>query len=96
MLSCRKVCYLVSESMDGRLPWRERFGVRLHLVVCSACQRIARQMQVLRAAGIRLQSSGKEKISLERETLSTAARDHILSRLRQAGNHPARHEQPEE
>ena len=92
MLSCKEVCYIVSESQDGKLPWCERFRVRTHLLMCKACQRMVRQMEVLRTAARRYGSTGEETLHPEQETLSKEASARILTRLRQAGNDPADHE----
>ena len=36
--------------MDTRLPLGERIRVRLHLAICQACRRFARQVRTLRWA----------------------------------------------
>ena len=92
MLSCKDVCYIVSESLDEKLPLHKRLSVRLHLLMCKACQRMVRQMELLRAAAHRYES-GKDKKSLpDQETLSKEANAHILVRLQQAKNQLADHE----
>lgn len=48
MDTCRDITALVSRAMDARLPLRERWRVRLHLVVCVACRRFERQVLMLR------------------------------------------------
>ncbi len=50
MLTCKQTARLVSLSHDKRLSWRERLGVRLHLLVCDACRNFRRQMLFLRDA----------------------------------------------
>lgn len=50
MPTCREVHRLLSEGMDRRLAPGERVRVRLHLFVCGACGRFARQMALLRRA----------------------------------------------
>ena len=52
--TCREVSALVSRGMDTRLSVPERLRVRLHLLICTACERFARQVQVLRVASRRL------------------------------------------
>ena len=54
MATCREVSALVSRAMDTRLSVAERLRVRLHLYICTACERFARQIQVLRATSRRL------------------------------------------
>jgi len=48
MLSCKDVTRLLSESMDGSLPFGKRVGVRLHLLICAFCARYRRQLLLLR------------------------------------------------
>ena len=44
MLNCKEVTRLVSESFDRQLTLRERFGLRLHTMMCGTC-RLFRQLQ---------------------------------------------------
>lgn len=50
MLRCREVAQLVSESMDRRLPLRQRAQVWIHLAMCRLCAGFARQARLLRRA----------------------------------------------
>ncbi|MBI1310073.1 zf-HC2 domain-containing protein [bacterium] len=44
MLNCKEVTRLVSESFDRQLTLRERFGLRLHTMMCGTCH-LFRQLQ---------------------------------------------------
>ncbi len=48
MLSCKEVSYLVSESLDRKLPLWQRIQVRLHLLMCRFCSRFRKQVLFLR------------------------------------------------
>ena len=48
--SCREATRLMTERMDRQLTFVERAGLRFHLAICHACPRIARQMDIMRAA----------------------------------------------
>jgi hypothetical protein len=50
LLSCKEASRLLSQAQDRRLAWTERVKLRLHLGVCSACTRFARQLALVRAA----------------------------------------------
>ena len=50
MLSCREATELMSQEQDRPLGLGERLGLRLHMLICSACSNYRRQMRVLRAA----------------------------------------------
>lgn len=60
MLSCRQASQLLSQSLDRRLSWQERMGLRLHLMVCDVCQRFGRQLLIMRNA-VRLMFSATEQ-----------------------------------
>lgn len=50
ILTCREAAVLMLMQQDRRLSWRERFGLRVHLFVCRACPRFARQLDLMRSA----------------------------------------------
>ncbi len=47
MLSCKEAIRLASEALDRPLPLGSRLGLRMHLLLCSACRAAARQMRAL-------------------------------------------------
>jgi hypothetical protein len=50
MLSCKEATELMSQEQDRPLTLAERLALRLHVLICSACNNYRRQMNVLRAA----------------------------------------------
>lgn len=50
MLSCREVSRLLSEARERRLGMWERFGLALHLMMCSGCANFRRQLDFIGAA----------------------------------------------
>lgn len=50
MLSCREASRLQSDSLDRPLRLRERLALLLHLLLCRACTRAQRQLELLRTA----------------------------------------------
>jgi len=79
MLTCKETALLVSQSYDRRLSWRERLGVRLHLVFCDACTHFRRQMDFLRGAISRF---AQEREEIEKDVkLSSRARERITREL---------------
>ncbi|HJV87201.1 MAG TPA: zf-HC2 domain-containing protein [Noviherbaspirillum sp.] len=48
--TCKEVHRLTSEGMDRQLSLVERMRVRMHLLVCTACQNFTAQMQLVRRA----------------------------------------------
>lgn len=75
MLNCKQVSLLVSQSIDRRLSWRERSGVRIHLLFCQMCARFKRQMEFLHAA--MQQYTRREVVVVEQLQLSADARERI-------------------
>ena len=49
-LSCREASQLISEGMDRRLSFTEKTALRLHVGICDACTRFAKQLAFLRRA----------------------------------------------
>ena len=81
MLNCRQVTRLVSRSLDARLPWPQRLGVRLHLLYCVWCRRYVAQVRFLREATRQLARKAEDAPAV---TLPPQAREHVRARLRQA------------
>ena len=50
MLSCTEATRLLSQAQDRPLSLGERVKLRLHLLVCTACTRFARQLAFMRTA----------------------------------------------
>ena len=46
--SCKQAARLVSLSFERRLTLRERFSMRLHLMMCKTCTYYGRQIKALR------------------------------------------------
>jgi Putative zinc-finger len=80
MLSCKEVSLLMSRACDGRLTWRERIGVRLHLLYCQGCRRFRDQLRYLRAAAQWLAQQAQADTDTR---LPAGARQRIRDALRQ-------------
>ncbi len=52
MLTCREIVELLTEYLEGRMPWMQRLRFQLHLGMCVSCRRYLRQMRsTLKALG---------------------------------------------
>ncbi len=49
-LSCREASRLISDALDRELTRRERWSLRLHMLLCTACKRFAQQASTIRMA----------------------------------------------
>jgi hypothetical protein len=47
-ITCQHASRLLSQRMEQRLPLGKRIRLRLHLVACDACTRVANQFDALR------------------------------------------------
>ncbi|MBW1775400.1 MAG: zf-HC2 domain-containing protein [Deltaproteobacteria bacterium] len=82
MLSCKEVSLLVSQSLDRKLPFRQRVAVRMHLIMCKFCSRYKEQLLILKEAAIRYSGEDHELPGPLPAVLPPGARErikHILS-----------------
>lgn len=78
MLTCKQASEVISQSYDRRLSWRERLNLRIHLFICDACARFARQMRFIRQAMRRFaqeQAEADEQIRLSTEAVDRIKRE---------------------
>ncbi len=82
MIKCKEASQLTSRALDNKLSFRERFALKLHLLICKYCKRFDKQLQKLNRAissmnkniendtNIKLPSEAKARIvkSLESES----------------------------
>lgn len=85
MLTCREVSRLVSESMESSLPWRQRFGLRLHFMICVSCARYHHQTLLIREL-IRNYLSEEESEADAGDRLSTESKERMKKALKDAGS----------
>ncbi|VAW75164.1 hypothetical protein MNBD_GAMMA15-1950 [hydrothermal vent metagenome] len=84
-LSCKDVSFVASESLDRRLSLQERLSLKIHLLMCKACQRMVQQMKLLRAASHYFGTTEEDSSHPgQTEALSGEARTRILERLQSA------------
>ena len=65
MLTCKHASQLVSQSLDRRLTIRERFMLRLHLLVCNACSRFFMQLTLLSKMIHRMKKQAEEDTTIK-------------------------------
>lgn len=79
--SCKQAARLQSAALDGKLPFRQRLGLRIHLMLCKWCRRYGKQIRFLQTA---TREHADDEQALPQKTLSPEARARIKQRL-QAG-----------
>ncbi len=80
--SCKEAARLQSDALDRSLPFRQRFGLRVHLLLCKWCRRYGEQIAFLRTA-VHTQAQGEE--CLPSRALSSEAKERMKQRLRAEG-----------
>ena len=78
---CREASRLQSEALDHPLPKAQRFGLRLHLLLCRWCRRYGKQIHFLRQAAHEHPESLTQATP---EELSSDARERLKQSLRQS------------
>lgn len=79
MLNCKQASQIVSQSLDRNLTLRERFALRLHLLICVYCKRFSQQMQTIRVAIKQMTSSTENDHKIE---MPSAAKKRIADLLK--------------
>ena len=81
--ACDELLPLMSRRMDGKLTWRQRLKLNLHIHICDWCKRYADQLLLIRQA-MRQQESEVENNLVADEFLSTDARERMKRALDQS------------
>ncbi len=82
MFNCKAVTRMISESLDRKLPFYQRMGITMHLLMCKLCSRYRRQLLLLRET-IRLQAASSEDTE-SAVVLPPGARERIKRSIRKA------------
>jgi len=82
VFSCKEASRLASEAHDRRLGLRERWALRMHTAMCSACRAYGQQIALLDEL-VRRRGRSSEHRSARREP-DPAAKERIRERLKRA------------
>ena len=77
-LGCKTASRLQSEALDRKLPFRQRFGLRIHLLLCKWCRRYGKQITLLSSAAHEHPDEMADRVP---QRLSGEARERIKHRL---------------
>ena len=77
--NCREASRLQSDALDRSLSLSQRFGLRLHLLLCRWCRRYGKQIRFLRQAA---HEHPEEAVEAAPRTLSPEARERLKRSLR--------------
>lgn len=95
MLDCKHASHLISQSLDVRLSWRQRVGLKFHLMLCDACTQFSSQMGLLRAAvrqaGQKIENDAGLKLSQDARNRIAGAVDIRKRSIAEAQQHPDQH-----
>ena len=76
--SCKEATRLQSAALDRKLTLSQRFGLRIHLVLCKWCRRYGKQITLLRST---TQRYAHNEQNSPPQLLSPEARERIKQRL---------------
>jgi len=85
LLSCREASRLISEALDRELTRRERWALRIHTIMCSACRRFSAQLIVLRQTVGKMPDRFRQQWPAQPTRLSQERRATIKRLLAEAG-----------
>ncbi|HLO68366.1 MAG TPA: zf-HC2 domain-containing protein [Holophaga sp.] len=78
--SCPEVEEELTEYLEGAPPFRRRLGIRVHLLICRACDALRRVLEALPALGRKALEAPEAPAPEAREALAGA-----LARIREGG-----------
>lgn len=78
---CDVVIKQLSDSLDRKLPLRDRIKIKLHLMVCVWCVRYGEQIQFVRTAARNLGHLHDQGEAAPKRRLSSAARERLKKTL---------------
>lgn len=58
LLTCKEASVLLSQGQERRLGLRERFFLKMHLLICDGCTNFGRQLALMRDAIRRYRDEG--------------------------------------
>ncbi len=82
MLTCRESAKLISDELDRKLPLWLRLGLRVHLMMCSACRAYRQQLGALNKLISERFRGDRPADTADPQSLSNAARQRIKAALR--------------
>ncbi len=65
MMNCKQATQLLSESQDREISLKERFALKIHVMLCAGCRNFALQMQLLRGFAYSYSKGEGEKESFD-------------------------------
>ena len=84
MFNCKKVTRMVSDSLDHKLPLYQRFGIRIHLMMCKLCSRYKDQLLLMRKIiGPKMMDKKETDLSIK---LSSKVRERIKRLMQNSRN----------
>jgi len=78
MMTCKQASKLISQSLDRPLSWSELMRLKLHLMICNACSRFKKQLNLLRVALHNIRTNIENDSAI---TLPLAAKARIIDQI---------------
>ena len=87
MFSCERATELMSSSLDQKLFWSQRLGLRIHLFMCKFCSRCWRHLLFLRDAMRKCSERAEEIDFMPGEALSPETCERMKRSLKAHDHH---------
>jgi len=79
--TCKEVTRMASDSMEQKLPLRQRINMKLHFMICVWCLRYFKQLQFMREAIHQRDAHATGEKSSSTSSLSSEARERMKRTL---------------
>ena len=80
MFKCKDVSYLISRSMDQKLPLRIRLGIKFHLMMCDLCLRYKEHLTLIHKSILKIETDKEKKFPIT--PLPDQAKEKIKKQLK--------------
>ena len=84
-LHCHEATELASDAVDRPLSTSERWGLRLHILICGPCRQLIRHLRVMRRLARSVPAAWQAKSTSAVARLSAQRRQQIKRLLAEAG-----------
>jgi len=81
MRTCKEVTDLMLEGMEGKLPWRSKLSIMLHMRACDLCKTYSKQLNYISSLLGNYFKKGHKLTEDFSQNISDAAKERIKATL---------------
>lgn len=79
MLNCKQATELASKSLDIKLSFRQKIGLKMHLMMCGLCRAYEKQLRMIKKISPKLDAYIEGQ---EQHTLPDASKERMKDQLK--------------